>query len=69
MRNMFSEIHLFDDNFYKQETSLEIINRKEWGVGRSEGERERERLRCGVWVERVTVCVVNLTIGKVYMRV
>ncbi len=67
MRNMFSEIHLFDDNFYKQETSLDIINRKEWGVGRSEG--ERERVRCGAWVERVTVCVINLTIGQVFMRV
>jgi hypothetical protein len=65
MRTTLSEIRLFHDTFYKQETSLDIINRKEWGVGRN----EKERVRCGAWVERVTVCVINLTIGHVFMRV
>ena len=29
-----------------------MCNGMEWGVGNSEGERERERVRCGVWVEK-----------------
>jgi hypothetical protein len=54
--------------FHKQRTSF-ICNGKEWGVGKSEGEREREIVRGGVWVERVTAWVINLTIGGVFMRV
>ncbi len=51
MRTTFSEMHLFNDNCYKQETSF-ICGRKEWGIGRHEGERQRERVRCRVWVEK-----------------
>ncbi len=66
MRTPFDEMRLFNDNFYKWETSF-ICSGKEWGVGRNE--RERGRVRCGVWVERVTAWVINLTIGQVFMRV
>ncbi len=60
-------IRLFND-LYKQETSF-ICNGKEWGVGRSKGERERERVRCGVWVKSVAAWAINLTIGQVFVRV
>jgi hypothetical protein len=53
--------------FHKQQTSF-ICNGKEWGVSKSEGERERKIVRGGVWVERVTAWVINLTIGGVFVR-
>ncbi len=34
-------MRLFNDNFYKWETSF-ICSGKEWGVGRNERERERK---------------------------
>jgi hypothetical protein len=37
--------------FSAQATSF-IFNGKEWGVGKLEGEREIERERGGVWVEK-----------------
>ena len=42
MRTTFSEMHLFNDTRFEQETSF-ICNRKEQGVGKREGERERKR--------------------------
>jgi hypothetical protein len=68
MRTTFCEMHLFNDTHFKQETSF-ICNGKEFGVGMSKGERERERVRCGVWVERVAAWVINLIVGQVFMRV
>jgi hypothetical protein len=49
-----------------------IRNGKEWGEGQIEGERERERTD-KVWevecsVEGVAACVINLTVGQVFMR-
>jgi hypothetical protein len=55
MRTTFSEMRLLNDAPQKHDTSF-ILNGKEWGVGKTEGEREKEReilsvsekgLRCG----------------------
>jgi hypothetical protein len=32
-------------------------------------EREKERARCGAWMERVVAWVINLTVGQVLMRI
>ncbi len=40
-------MHLFNDSFSKHETSF-TLNRKEWGISKTE--RERERMR--EWMER-----------------
>jgi hypothetical protein len=50
MRTTFSEMHLFNDKFERQDTSF-ILNGKEWGAMGITGERERERERCGVMVK------------------
>ncbi len=51
MRTTFSEMHLLNDASQKHDTSF-ILNGKEWGVGKREGEREKERERCGVLVKK-----------------
>jgi hypothetical protein len=42
MRTTFSEMRLLNDASQKHDTSF-ILNGKEWGVGKAEGERERKR--------------------------
>ncbi len=72
MRATFCEMHLFNDASQKHDTSF-ILNGKEWGVSKTERERERERMskewkaECG-W-ERVVAWVINLAFGQVLMRV
>jgi len=68
MRNTFSEMRLFNDTF-SQTANIFYMQRKGVGVSKSEGERERKIVRGGVWVERVTAWVINLTVGQVFMRV
>jgi hypothetical protein len=68
MRTTVFQMRLFNDDLSKQETSF-ICNGKEWGVGRSEGEREGERVRCRVWLERFAAWIINLIIGQVFMRI
>jgi hypothetical protein len=41
MRTTFFEMRLFNDTSQMHDTSF-IRNRKEWGEGQIEGERERE---------------------------
>jgi hypothetical protein len=43
-------MHLFNEKSQRQDTSF-ILNRKEWRVRGREGEREKERERCGVMVK------------------
>jgi hypothetical protein len=43
MRATFCEMHLFNDASQKHDTSF-ILNGKEWGVSKTERERERERM-------------------------
>ncbi len=52
MRTTFSDMHLFTSAPQKHDTTF-ILNGKKWGVGKTE--RERERVRGRVWVERVAV--------------
>ncbi len=46
-------MHLFNDACHKHDTFL-ILNGKELGVGKTEKEteRERERFKGGVWVQK-----------------
>jgi hypothetical protein len=50
MRTTFSEMRLLNDASQKHDTSF-ILNGKEWGVGKTEGEREREK-RYGVLMKK-----------------
>jgi hypothetical protein len=47
VRTTFGEMHLFNEASQKHDTIF-ILNRKEWGVCKTETERERG----GVWVEK-----------------
>jgi hypothetical protein len=51
MRTTFSEMHLFNDDSQRKDTSF-ILNGKEWGVSGTEREGERERERCGALVKK-----------------
>ncbi len=42
MRTTFCEMHLFNDTSQKHDTSF-ILNGKEWGKSKTEGERGGER--------------------------
>ncbi len=42
MRTIFCEMHLFNDASQKHDTSF-ILNGKDWGVGKAERAREKER--------------------------
>ncbi len=44
MRTTFSEMRLLNDASQKHDTSF-ILNGKEWGVGKTERERERDAER------------------------
>jgi hypothetical protein len=46
-----SEMHLFNDTFQTSHI-LFIFNGKVWGIGETEGERERERVRCSTVVKK-----------------
>ena len=72
MRTTFCERHLFNDTSQKHDTSF-ILSGEEWGGGKLDGERERERTE-RVWEvecdrERVGAWDINLTVGHVFMRV
>jgi hypothetical protein len=62
-------MHLFNDTFLQTGDIFLYATKGSGGVGRCEGERERERVRCRAWVKRVAVLVINLTIDKVFKRV
>ena len=49
MRTPFGEMHLFNDASQKHDTSF-ILNGKEWGVGKTERQRERKSERQSVSV-------------------
>jgi hypothetical protein len=66
MRTTFSDMHLLTSAPQKHDATF-ILNGKEWGVGKTE--RERERVRGRVWVERVAAWFINLIMGHVFMRV
>ncbi len=51
MRTTFFEICLFNDVSQKHYTSF-ILNGKEWGVGKTEGEREKKIVRFRVCEEK-----------------
>jgi hypothetical protein len=54
MRSTFCVILLLNDASQKHDTSC-ILNGKEWGVGKTE--RQRERVRGKVWVRKdCSVC-------------
>ncbi len=68
MRTPFSKMRLFNDTF-SHTANIFYMQRKGVGVSKSEGEREREIVRGGVCVERVTTWVINVTVGQVFIRV
>jgi len=59
MRTTFGEMHLFNEASQKHDTIF-ILSGKEWGVGKTETERERER--GGVWVEKG--CALGHKLGR-----
>jgi hypothetical protein len=54
---------------FKHDTSFLYSTEKVWGVGKTEGERARERVRCGTGEKSVAVWVINLTKVKLFMGV
>jgi hypothetical protein len=50
MRTTFGEMHLFNGASQKHDTTF-IMNGKEWGSGKTDRQRERERVR-GSGVEK-----------------
>ncbi len=42
MITVFYEMHLFNDTSHNHDTSF-ILNRKEWGKSKTEGEREQTK--------------------------
>jgi len=68
MRTTLYEMHLFNNASQKHDVSF-MLNGKESGKSKTEGERigKEWEVECGR--ERVAVWVINVTIGQVFMRV